>query len=64
MWTRGVVGIILCLVGVLWIGQGTNAIHGSSMSGHSQWTVIGGVTLAVGLALLVWAWRVGKGRAI
>jgi protein-S-isoprenylcysteine O-methyltransferase Ste14 len=27
------------------------------MSGHSQWTVIGVVLVALGVALLVWAWR-------
>jgi hypothetical protein len=63
MWARVVVGIVLCLVGALWIGQGTNVIHGSFMSGHAQWAVIGGVVLAAGVALLVWARRVGKDRA-
>ena len=30
MWTRGVIGVVLCLVGLVWIGQGTNALSGSS----------------------------------
>jgi protein-S-isoprenylcysteine O-methyltransferase Ste14 len=60
MWTRGIVGGILLLVGAVWIGQGTNAIHGSAMSGHGQWAVIGGVVIAIGFALLVWAWRIRK----
>ena len=60
MWGRGVVGVLFCLVGAVWIAQGTNVLHGSSMSGHGQWTAIGGGMLAVGLALLAWAWRVGK----
>jgi hypothetical protein len=57
MWARGVIGVVLCLVGAVWIGQGTNAIGGSFMSGRAQWAVIGGVVLAVGLVLLVSAWR-------
>jgi hypothetical protein len=56
MWARVVFGIVLCLVGALWVGQGTNAVHGSFMSGRSQWAVIGGVVIVLGVALLVWAW--------
>ena len=62
MWIRGVAGVVLCLVGAVWIGQGTNAIHGSSMSGRGQYAVLGGVLIVVGLALLVWAWRVRQSR--
>jgi len=54
--TRWILGIALCLVGALWVGQGTNRIHGSTMSGHAQWAVIGGVMIGLGVALLVWAW--------
>jgi hypothetical protein len=60
VWTRGIIGSVFLLLGALWIGQGTNAIHGSGMSGHGQWAVVGGVVLAVGLALLTWAWRIRK----
>ncbi len=57
MWIRGIVGVLLCLTGAVWILQGTNALGGSSMSGHSRWTVIGVVLVGLGVALLVWAWR-------
>ncbi len=60
MWSRGITGVVLLLVGAVWIGQGTNALHGSGMSGHGQWTAIGAVLVAVGLALLAWAWRIRK----
>jgi drug/metabolite transporter (DMT)-like permease len=56
MWTRGIIGIVLCLVGLVWIGQGTNALSGSKlMSGHGQYTLLGIVVLLVGLAFLAWA---------
>ena len=56
MWTRGIIGIVLCLAGLVWIGQGTNALSGSKlMSGHGQYTLLGIVVLLVGLAFLVWA---------
>jgi hypothetical protein len=62
MWVRGILGVVLCLVGAIWIGQGTDAIHGSSMSGHGQYTVLGVVFLLLGAALLVWAWLIRRDR--
>ena len=62
MRSRGIAGVVLCLIGAVWIAQGTDALHGSGMSGHGQWTVIGGVFVLVGLALLAWAWRIRGGR--
>jgi hypothetical protein len=62
VWARGLAGVTLCLVGAVWIAQGTNVLHGSVMSGHTQWTVIGGGCVALGVALLGWAWRIRRGR--
>ncbi len=63
MWTRGIIGVVLCLVGLVWIGQGTNALSGSKMmSGHGQYTILGIVVLLVGLAFLVWAAWVRRRR--
>ena len=53
MWIRTIVGVICCLVGVVWIAQGTNVMHGSGMSGHAGWTVIGAVVLVIGVAILL-----------
>jgi drug/metabolite transporter (DMT)-like permease len=64
MWSRGIVGIVLCFVGLVWIGQGTNALSNSKlMSGHGQYTLLGIGVLLVGLVLLVWAVRIRK-RAV
>jgi ABC-type glucose/galactose transport system permease subunit len=63
MWARAAFGIVLCLVGGVFFGQGIGAIHGSVMTGELQWAVIGGVLFAVGVALLVWAWRLARERA-
>lgn len=62
MWTRAILGVVLCLVGALFIGQGTDAIHGSTMSGHAQWAVVGAVLIVLGTTLLLWAWRIHSGR--
>jgi hypothetical protein len=53
-----VVGVVLCLIGALWIGQGTGNVHGSPMTGHSQWTYLGVVLIVVGiLAIASTAYR-------
>ena len=57
MWTRAIAGLLLCLVGGVWIAQGTDVLHGSGMSGQGQWAVIGVIVALIGLALLAWAWR-------
>jgi hypothetical protein len=61
MWVRAIVGLVLSLVGIVWILQGTNVVHGSSMSGRGGYAVLGVVVLLIGVALLTWAWRV-RGR--
>jgi protein-S-isoprenylcysteine O-methyltransferase Ste14 len=60
VWTRGIAGVVVCLVGVVWIAQGAGAMHGSSMSGHGQFAILGVVAFIVGVALLVWADRVRR----
>ncbi|GAA4594805.1 hypothetical protein GCM10023194_62720 [Planotetraspora phitsanulokensis] len=61
MWVRGVVGVLFCLIGGVWIAQGTGALGGSMMSGHGQYAVLGAIVVLVGLAMLWWAWRI-RGR--
>jgi hypothetical protein len=54
---RRVVGALLFLTGVVWIGQGTNLIQGSLMTGSTFWAVMGIVCVAGGLFMLGWPWR-------
>jgi drug/metabolite transporter (DMT)-like permease len=63
VWSRGIAGVVLCLVGAVWILQGTGAMQGSGMSGHGQFTILGVVLAVVGLALLAWALRLRRSRA-
>lgn len=60
--TVGILGLLVFLVGVVFIGQGTNVIHGSSMSGHGGYAGLGGVLVVIGLVLVVWAWRLPARR--
>ncbi len=50
----------MCLVGAVWIGQGIGAVHGSAMTGHSQYTTLGAILAALGVALLAWAWFIRR----
>ena len=50
-----IAGIILALVGALWILQGIGIVGGSFMTGRSEWFYIGIATAAVGIALFAWS---------
>ena len=52
-----VVGIILVLIGALWIAQGANLMPNTVMSGQSMWLWIGVVVLVAGAVAIWWANR-------
>jgi hypothetical protein len=62
MWTRAIIGVVLGLVGVVWIGQGVGVIHGSFMTGEAVWAVLGALALLMGLWLLRAAARIRAQR--
>jgi hypothetical protein len=49
---RRVLGVLLCGVGALWVGQGVGWIGGSFMTGRAVWAVIGTLAIAFGVVLL------------
>ncbi len=51
------VGVIMVVVGVLWIFQGLGYVGGSFMTGQQQWTWIGAVTTVIGGLVLLLAYR-------
>jgi uncharacterized membrane protein YhhN len=55
--TRRLIGAVLFLTGIVWIGQGTTLIQGSSMTGSTFWAVVGAICAVAGLVLLGWPWR-------
>ena len=58
---RLITGVLLVLVGAVWIGQGLGLLRGSSfMVDDSRWALAGVVTIAVGAVLAVSAWRSGR----
>ena len=60
MWIRVVIGVVLLVVGGVWIGQGAGWIEGSFMTGEAVWAVIGAVAVVIGLWLLAGARRGGR----
>jgi hypothetical protein len=58
MWPRVIGGVVLVLVGALWIAQGLGAAKGSAMTGHPFYAVLGLVVAVVG----VWLIRAGLAR--
>ena len=53
---RLAIAVVLLLVGLVWIGQGTGVVRGSGMSGQSIWALIG-LVLVVAAAWLAWTAR-------
>jgi hypothetical protein len=47
-----IIGVVLCLVGALWVGQGVGVVGGSFMSGQALWAVIGAVAILFGVTML------------
>lgn len=58
----GAIAVVLLFVGAVFVGQGTNVIHGSAMSGHGGYAALGAVLLLLGLALLLLVWRLRPSR--
>jgi hypothetical protein len=64
VWTRAIIGVVLSVVGVVWILQGANVVHGSGMSGHSIYAVLGAAVLVLGVIAIGWAWRIRQRHGI
>jgi hypothetical protein len=52
--TRAVGGVIIIATGLVWIGQGSGLLRGSSfMVGDPLWIVLGLIAAAVGIGFVV-----------
>jgi len=50
---RVIVGVVLCLIGGLWIFQGIGVAKGSPMTGHPLYSYLGAAVVVGGVALVV-----------
>ncbi len=57
-----VLGLLLLLVGLVWVGQGLGYIKGSFMTGDMKWFWIGVGMIAAGVVLGVGALRGRQSR--
>ena len=52
-----IVAVLLILGGVVWFLQGINVLPGSFMTGQPQWALYGGISILVGIIMLILAKR-------
>jgi len=50
-------GVLLVLVGIVWILQGTNILTGSFMTGQIKWAYNGAVSAVIGAGFIYFAYR-------
>ena len=50
-------GLILALFGVIWALQGFGVLSGSPMSNTTTWSIIGPITVLIGIVIAVFSWR-------
>jgi hypothetical protein len=61
MRARWIVAAVLVLLGLVWIGQGSGLIRGSSfMTDDMRWALIGAVIVAIGIVV---GWTAFRGRS-
>ncbi len=56
-WLLYIIGVLLALIGLVWILQGVNVLAGSMMSGHILYSILGLVVAALGVVALWFANR-------
>ena len=60
IWPLRVLGGLGCLIGIVWILQGTNVLPGSFMTGNSFWTGMGALSFAIGTGVIVLSQRLAR----
>lgn len=56
-WILNILGVLLALIGLIWILQGVNILPGSFMSGHILYSFLGILLGAIGIGLMFFANR-------
>ena len=50
-------GVLLALFGSIWALQGFGVLLGSPMSNTTTWSIIGPITVVIGIVIAVFSWR-------
>ena len=51
------VGLIIAVFGLIWALQGFGVLGGSPMSNTTTWSIIGPITVLIGIVIAVFSWR-------
>jgi hypothetical protein len=51
------VGVLVTLFGLIWALQGFGVLGGSPMSNTTTWSIIGPITVVIGIVIVVFSWR-------
>ena len=51
-------GVLLALVGCVWVLQGLGMLPGSFMTGQTKWAINGAIAMAIGVGLVLAARRI------
>jgi predicted RND superfamily exporter protein len=51
------IGLLVAFFGLIWALQGFGVLGGSPMSNTTTWSIIGPITVLIGIAVAVFSWR-------
>ena len=61
-WGLGIVGIVMILLGTVWMLQGVGVLPGSFMSGDAFWARVGSGLMIAGLVVAGLGYWLGRNR--
>jgi hypothetical protein len=50
------VGLIVAVFGLIWALQGFGVLGGSPMSSTTTWSIIGPITVLIGIVIAIFSW--------
>ena len=50
-------GLLVAVFGLIWALQGFGVLGGSPMSNTTTWSIIGPITVVIGIVIAVFSWR-------
>ena len=50
-------GVLVAVFGLIWALQGFGVLLGSPMSNTTTWSIIGPITVVIGVVIAVFSWR-------
>ncbi|BAX91605.1 hypothetical protein [Mycobacterium shigaense] len=50
-------GLLVAAFGLIWALQGFGVLGGSPMSNTTTWSIIGPITVVIGVAIAIYSWR-------